>query len=320
MSTTIDNKLLDAFQLLSTEAKDLYLGTKIPELVDLPSSLEFTRDYVAKNLPVVLRGCNLNWPAIKWNSNYLRDIIPDKRVTVAITPNGYADGLSTKDKKEYFVIPEERDMRMVEFLDKLNTTNGPVHYIQKQNSNLTNDFSELIDDINYDTLKFADDAFNKKPDAANFWMGDERAITSMHKDHYENIYCVISGYKDFILIPPIDYPFVPRKQYPTGIYKTNNSNGEMFIEPIICPSTSKPIITDWVSIDPLEPDLKTYPHFQKATIYEIRVNSGDLLYLPSLWYHHVRQSHKCIAVNFWYDMEYDARYCYYKMMEKLCSF
>ena len=33
--------------------------------------------------------------------------------------------------------------------------------------------------------------------------------TAVHKDHYENIYCVISGQKTFLLIPPTDQPFVP---------------------------------------------------------------------------------------------------------------
>lgn len=54
----------------------------------------------------------------------------------------------------------------------------------------------------------------------------------MHKDPYENIYCVISGYKDFILIPPVDLQYVPRSKYPTGVYKTDE-NGEMIIEPIL---------------------------------------------------------------------------------------
>lgn len=54
----------------------------------------------------------------------------------------------------------------------------------------------------------------------------------MHKDPYENIYCVISGYKDFILIPPVDVAFVPRNQYPTAIYKTS-SDGNMNIKPIL---------------------------------------------------------------------------------------
>lgn len=51
-------------------------------------------------------------------------------------------------------------------------------YIQRQNSNLTTDFKELLGDIDLGVLQFAYEAFNKDPDAANFWMGDERAITS----------------------------------------------------------------------------------------------------------------------------------------------
>ena len=50
--------------------------------------------------------------------------MPEKNVNVAITPNGYADGIALKDKKEYFVIPEEQDMTMKEFLDKLNNNDG----------------------------------------------------------------------------------------------------------------------------------------------------------------------------------------------------
>lgn len=120
-------------------------------------------------------------------------------MVVAVTPNGYADGITkNKDGKEYFVMPEEQTMTMESFLDMLEDRrwvkdghqvnikindmhphlSGPVPYIQKQNSNLTTDFSELMNDINMDTLRFAYEAFNKEPDAVNFWMGDERAITS----------------------------------------------------------------------------------------------------------------------------------------------
>lgn len=34
---------------------DLYLGTNVPELLEIPTSIEFLRDYVAKNMPVVIR-------------------------------------------------------------------------------------------------------------------------------------------------------------------------------------------------------------------------------------------------------------------------
>lgn len=52
-----------------------------------------------------------------------------------------------------------------------------IQYIQKQNSNLTLDFPELLPDV-FSDIPFASKAFNKKPDAVNFWMGDKRAVTS----------------------------------------------------------------------------------------------------------------------------------------------
>ena len=36
---------------------------------------------------------------------------------------------------------------------------------------------------------------------------------SVHKDHYENLYCVVKGWKRFILIPPSDLPFVPYGEF-----------------------------------------------------------------------------------------------------------
>ena len=32
---------------------------------------------------------------------------------------------------------------------------------------------------------------------------------AVHKDHYENLYCVLSGEKHFLLHPPSDRPFIP---------------------------------------------------------------------------------------------------------------
>lgn len=55
---------------------DLYLGQRIQELFEVPTSLEFLRDYVAKNVPVIIRSGTLDWPAItKWNSHYFRCVV-----------------------------------------------------------------------------------------------------------------------------------------------------------------------------------------------------------------------------------------------------
>ena len=80
---------------------------------------------------------------------------------------------------DLFIMPEERTMNMEEFLDIIDDpeTASGVFYIQKQNSNLTEEFVELMGEVDED-IGWASEAFNKKPDAVNFWMGDARAVTS----------------------------------------------------------------------------------------------------------------------------------------------
>lgn len=39
-------------------------------------------------------------------------------------------------------------------------------------------------------LELAKDAFGNEPDAVNIWIGDERAVSTMHKDHYEVHKCL----------------------------------------------------------------------------------------------------------------------------------
>lgn len=370
-------KLERAFQNLSTEARELYLSSEVPILSAPPSPLQFYRQWVSPNVPVIIKNAINHWPALKlWNSDYFRDKIGDKEVTVAVTPNGYADAVA----EDRFVMAEDRSMKMKHFLDILDykTEEKGIFYVQKQNSNFTEEFSEIICDAELD-IPWASEAFGSSPDAVNFWMGDERAVTSMHKDHYENLYCVVSGTKTFTLIPPTDAPYIPYGLYKPAKYEYN-SKGDFDIvdvEDSTQDDTVKALLQDelselrsihennqdtsnddsklgkdhceddnevdshdhevdkddsddlddremknrnltpWSSIDPLNPDLETYPEYAKARTITCTVHAGETLFLPSLWFHHVQQSHKCIAVNFWYDMEYDIKYSYYKFLEGL---
>ena len=52
---------------------ELYLRSAVPVVASSISSLEFYRDWVATNLPVLIKGAVNNWPAIKkWNLEFLR--------------------------------------------------------------------------------------------------------------------------------------------------------------------------------------------------------------------------------------------------------
>lgn len=165
-----------ALTKLSKEARELYLGRTVPALDCTPSPLSFYRDYVSHNRPVVIRGGVSHWPAVsKWSNLYLKQTIGDLPVSVTVTPNGYADA----PQGSLFVMPEERSIDMGDFVDIIenpDSANG-VFYIQKQNSNLTVEFKDIMGDIEAD-LDWATEAFGKPPDAVNLWMGDERAVTS----------------------------------------------------------------------------------------------------------------------------------------------
>ncbi len=89
----------------------------------------------------------------------------------------------------------------------------------------------------------------------------------------------------------------------------------------------------WTALDPyprLRQDLDRcraeFPEYWDADLpppLHVDVKAGEVLYLPSLWFHHVRQSmagdEAVIAVNNWYDMAWDCRAAYARAMESLAQ-
>ncbi|KAJ3129380.1 hypothetical protein HK098_001481 [Nowakowskiella sp. JEL0407] len=167
------------------------------------------------------------------------------------------------------------------------------------------------------------------PDATNFWLGDSKAITSLHKDPYENLYAVIAGRKIFTLIPPTEAFCLDEKTYETAVFDPDKS-------PLLDDSSTTlwtvkpfnpPLQTPWISLPPLfniEKDESLPAKFVKnCRPLVVEVLPGDILYLPSMWFHRVEQKEEtlelrdgrkieCVmAINYWYDMEFDSRYAYF---------
>ena len=139
--------LKQSFKLLSTEAREFYLNTQVPILDSPPTGLEFLREWVSYNRPVVIKNAINHWPALKnWSISYLKEKLKDRQVSVAITPTGYADAVY-KDK---FLLPDERTMSFGEVADILEEDDPMrigIYYIQKQCSNLMKEFSSLLPDV-----------------------------------------------------------------------------------------------------------------------------------------------------------------------------
>jgi hypothetical protein len=104
--------------------------------------------------------------------------------------------------------------------------------------------------------------------------------------------------------------------YKRTLTSSDDEDGSQDISQILSRSLSANIVP-WICIDPLSPDFESYSLYRNATPVRVRVEAGDALYLPSLWFHHVQQSHACIAINYWYDMQYDLKYAYFQFLESL---
>ncbi|KAM9777985.1 LOW QUALITY PROTEIN: bifunctional peptidase and (3S)-lysyl hydroxylase JMJD7 [Neosynchiropus ocellatus] len=318
----------------SLEAHELYLDRSVPYLDGPPDPLHFHRHWIAANKPCIIRDALNHWPALtRWTPAYLREKVGSKVISVAVTPDGYADAVNG----DRFVMPEERRMTLGSVLDVLEgkERRGGVFYVQKQCSNLLAELPELTGDVE-PHVAWMSSALGRSPDAVNFWLGDSRAVTSLHKDHYENLYCVVSGEKHFVLLPPTDRPFVPYGSHGNrphslatvhcprvtvrralaGVYQpaVYRERGDGEFEIVDQTGSEK---VPWIPLDPLDPDLERFPAYGRARPLRCSVRAGEMLYLPSLWFHHVRQSHGCVAVNFWYDMDFGIKYNYFQLLEKL---
>jgi jumonji domain-containing protein 7 len=268
--------------------------------VEAPTAAQFLRDFVLPNKPCVVNGLMSEWPAMrKWTrKGYLTSKLGDKRVSINVTPNGRGDAVTGDG---FFAMPEERSMRFEEFLAKLGDRDGDeVHYLSHQNDNLREQIGvALFEDVPA-SIGFVDEALGCAPDAVNFWMGDARAVTTLHKDHYENIYCVVQGCKHFTLYPPAALPLLYPAHYTPKSYSKESGQWKLVDSVFDTPGATRP----WISVDPQNPDYEKYPLFQHAVPTRVQVRAGELLYLPALWFHQVAQEDGTIAVNYWYDMVY----------------
>ena len=53
-----------------------------------------------------------------------------------------------------------------------------------------------------------------------------------------------------------------------------------------------------MQVDPFEPDTKRFPEFAKAVVYEANVTAGEIIFIPEIWPHAVRNLESVTAVSY----------------------
>ncbi|KAF5727628.1 jmjC domain-containing protein 7 isoform X1 [Tripterygium wilfordii] len=316
-------------ETLWEDVRQLSLGNggEIERLELPPTPLRFLRDFVSQNKPCIISNATLHWPALSlWpDPSYLSEALSDAPpVSVHLTPNGRADALEPLPSGSLcFVSAHVERMPFPQALRLVSDSNlGFVTYLQQQNDCFRSEYSALSSDCD-PHIDWATEALGCLPEAVNLWIGNDRSETSFHKDHYENLYAVVSGEKHFLLLPPTDVHRLYIRNYPTGHYSYSHETGEFRLE-LDKPSRYVP----WCSVNPYpspeskEQEMSRFPlYFNGNKPFHCTVKAGETLYLPSMWFHHVKQSPDdeghTIAINYWYDMQFDIKYAYFNFLQSI---
>lgn len=211
-----------------------------------------------------------------------------------------------------------------------------VVYYSRQNDCLRTELQPLWKRLQSEhgipaTLDWAAPAFDDdagtRPDAVNLWMGPPHAVSAWHKDPYENLFHVLHGTKVFALIPPACAPLLNERPVPSGRFAWRRDDDDADENStrdwrVVIDDDDDATTVPWITVDPLRSD-------DDAGLYDIpvrhvRVNAGDTLYLPALWFHRVtqrgddRDDDVTIGLNYWYDMTFESPlWVYFSFMQQL---
>uniref|UniRef100_A0A1D1Z657 JmjC domain-containing protein 7 n=1 Tax=Anthurium amnicola TaxID=1678845 RepID=A0A1D1Z657_9ARAE len=349
-----ERRLAAAVAELWWEVRELSLGTSpgVDVLDGPPSPLAFLRDYVSGNKPCLVRGGAAHWPAVAhslWSrdSYLLRALGPTRPVSLHLTPDGRADALAPLPsdpgrRRCCFASPCVRRVPFAAALPLVaassSSSSRVVAYAQEQNDcfRSADEYggSSLAGDVG-DDVPWATAALGCAPEAVNLWVGSGRSETSFHKDHYENLYAVVTGEKHFLLLPPTDVhrlyvrPFPAAHYVPAATGAEADADEELLEQGLRLELEEPRREVPWCSVDPYPRTpqeasraREQFPlYFQGPQPFRCTVRAGDILYLPTMWFHHVRQtpdsSGRTIALNFWYDMRFDIKYAYFNLLQSL---
>ncbi len=112
------------------------------------------------------------------------------------------------------------------------------------------------------------------------WIGNATQVAT-HFDLSDNFAVVALGRRRFTLFPP-------------------ETVGDLYVGPLDVTLAGQPVSM----VDPLAPDLATYPRFEQAREQAMvaDLEPGDAIYIPTLWWHHVAARDPVnVLVNYWHN-------------------
>lgn len=229
--------------------------------VPAPSEDEFEQKYLRASRPVIFTDLVSSWKAReRWSLDYFRTAWGEHQILSVLTRGRYAQH-GVPNGYVY------REMLMAEALDLLEGGQDEGAYLIVP---LQRYLPGLLDDL--DVPVYCNGRPGFRP---HLWVSAPDIGVPLHRDFYENLLCQVTGVKQIVLYPPGEwhrlYAFQRRSPSP-GFSPVN---GEA-------------------------PDATRFPRCADARRVVVTLRAGEMLFLPSRWWHQVRSLAYSTTVNFWW--------------------
>jgi ribosomal protein L16 Arg81 hydroxylase len=233
------------------------------QVVDNISGVDFYQNFVKTNQPVLIKNRLNEWSASQnWGTSYFKAI--GNELKLAAKKGDVSEGKrETMLLSQYVELLEEHEVKV----SKGEATSKPPYLHDVPLFHL---LPELIKDIEpFPTDLFPDWYADKWYNYIQFFMGGTGSLTPLHFDtlYTHNLFFQVVGSKKFYLIAP---------------EKKENCYVEGW---------------RWAKFDPSNPDYDKFPEAKNATITEVIVNAGDILFMPSGTLHQVHGLSYSISFN-----------------------
>ena len=238
--------------------------------------LEMWRQYQ----PFLIQDVAENWDAChKWSNDYLIEKCGNKVINIRFFQKYFLDDYKqfAYDNDHYYdkEMQYKEYIKIIEYQVSKNKNNDNVRcYLQE--ADFEELFSELVGDVTYPKY------LNRKP-FIHLWHGFSNknftSASTLHFDRIHNIYVQIRGKKRILLYPPSNYlSFYPPLDDKSGIGHNSKVNPDLL-------------------------QLELFPKFPWQERIEVILQSGDIIYIPPFWWHHVTSVDENISLSFWYDIK-----------------
>ncbi|KAI6651776.1 Hypoxia-inducible factor 1-alpha inhibitor [Oopsacas minuta] len=249
------------------------------------------KDYLYKELPVVIEGSNLVGPALeKWDLGYLTENLGDRGLYNVMQTKGhqmfkYFDQnkvTQLKGKMEFVLEASTDEMKFQEFVKRIQLPQrgrDTYSYLQQPlndtvGPNIFSDFRRF----NWELVKrWSGDMKWGSLTNNMLLIGEPGNITPVHYDEQQNLFCQVGGEKRCLLFHPRHFD----KLYPYPVYHP-------------CDRQSK--------VNLRAPDLSLYPLVSQLEGMECVLSPGDVLYIPIYWWHQIESLEPDLttSITFWF--------------------